>query len=282
MIPRLLLCALAGAPALFSADKTTDMMLDLLRDVGGLQEQIKGLQKSLDDRFAAANQSAAEQARAAADQTGKAMAALSDRLQKGLLDLQDQQTKTVDTVAGVNSQMQGVTGDLSTMRQALSDLTTAVARLSTQLSDLSTAVKALGAPKADAPASAPVPEISATDLMNNAENDRLGGKLDLAMKEYTDYVSKFGDTAQASDAQYRIGEIHYSNEEWDDAVKAFDLLLQNYPDSRRAADAMYYKGLCLGKLGRWPEAMETLKDLRKRFPTSPMAKLSLNVKPPAK
>jgi TolA-binding protein len=106
--------------------------------------------------------------------------------------------------------------------------------------------------------------------------------LDLAMKEYTDYVSKFGDTAQASDAQYRIGEIHYSNEEWDDAVKAFDLVLQNYPDSKRVPDAMYYKGFCLGKLGRWPEAMETLKDLRKRFPTSPMAKLSLNVKPPAK
>jgi tol-pal system protein YbgF len=168
------------------------------------------------------------------------------------------------------------------MRQALSDLTTAVARLSTQLSDLNTAVKALEAPKVDAPASVPVPEISATDLMNNAENDRLGGKLDLAMKEYTDYVSRFGDTAQAPDAQYRIGEIHYSNEEWDDAVKAFDLVLQNYPDSKRVPDALYYKGFCLGKLGRWPEAMETLKDLRKRFPTSPMAKLSQNVKPPAR
>jgi TolA-binding protein len=279
MIPRLMLCALVVAPALFGADKTTDRMLDLLRDVGGLQEQIKALQKSLEDKLAAAGQKDAEQARAAADQTGKAMAALGDRIRKGLQDLQDQQAKTVDAVAGVSAQMQGVSGDLSTMRQALNDLTSAMTRLSTQLSDLSAAVKALQAPKVDAPTDAPHPEISATDLINNAEGDRLGGKLDLALKEYTEYVSKFAGTAQAPDAQYRIGEIHYSNEDWDGAVTAFDLLLQNYPDSRRVPDALYYKGFSLGKLGRWPEAAETLKDLRKRFPTSPMAKLSLNIKP---
>jgi TolA-binding protein len=147
---------------------------------------------------------------------------------------------------------------------------------------MSTAVKALQAPKVDAPTSAPPAEIAATDLLNNAESDRLGGKLDLAMKEYTEYVSRFADTPQAPDAQYRIGEIHYSNNEWDGAVKAFDQLSQNYPDSRRVPDALYYKGICLGKLGRWPEAMEALKDLRKRYPTSPMARLSLSVKPPAK
>jgi len=282
MIPRLLLCALVAAPALFGADKTTDKMLDLLRDVGGLQEQIKALQKSLDDKLAAAGQNNAEQARAATEQTGKAMAALGDRVRKGLQDLQDQQTKTVEAVAGVGSQMQAVSSDLSTMRQALNDLTTAMTRLSTQVSDLGTAVKALQAPKVDAPTDPPRPEISATDLVNNAESDRLGGKLDLAMKEYTEYVSKFGDTAQAPDAQYRIGEIHYSNEEWDGAVKAFDLLLENYPDSKRVPDALYYKGICLGKLGRWPEATETLKDLRKRFPNNPMARLSLSIKPPAK
>ena len=71
------------------------------------------------------------------------------------------------------------------------------------------------AAKPDAAAAQRSNEISATDLFANAESDRLGGKLDLALQEYTDYVAKFGDTAQAADAQYYIGSIHYSNQEWD-------------------------------------------------------------------
>ena len=280
MIRRLLPVALIAASTLFGADKTADKMLDLLRDVGGLQEQIKALQKSLEDKLAAASQKDAEQARAAAEQAGKAMAVLGDRLQKGLQDLQDQQTKTLATVAGVGAQVQGVSSDLSTMREALDDLTKSVTTLTTQVADLGNAVKALQAPKVD-PAAAAQPEISATDLLANAEGDYHGGKLDLAMKEYTDYVAKFGSTAQAPDAQYYIGLIHYSNEEWDDSAKAFDVLLQNYPDSRRVPEALYYKGYCLGKLNRWTEANDTLKDLRRRFATSDVARKSLSIKPPA-
>jgi TolA-binding protein len=281
MIRRWLLCVLVAAPALSGADKTTDTMLELLRDVGGLQEQIKALQKSLETKLADLGQTSADQARAAADQAAKTTAALGDRLQKSIADQQDRQTKTLDAAAGLEAKLQTVSGDLSTMREALNDLTASMSRLTTQVSDLSAAVKALPAPKVDASNAAALPALSATDLWNSAEGDYLGGKLDLAMTEYTEYVSKFGSTAQAPDAQYRIAWIHYSTQDWDDAAKAFDLLLTTYPDSKKVPEALYYKGDCLGKLGRWPEAAETEKNLRQRFPNDPFAKLSLNIKPPA-
>jgi TolA-binding protein len=280
MIRRLSISVLIAVPALYGADKTTDAILELVRDVGGLQEQVKGLQKSLETKLADLGQTSADQARATADQAAKATAVLGDRLQKSIADQQNQQTKTLDAVAGLGAQLQSVSGDLSTMREALSELTSALAKLSTQVNDLGTAVKALQPPKADAAAAAQPPVLSATDLMSSAEGDYLGGKLDLALTEYAQYVSKFGNTDQAPYAQYRVAWIHYSNQEWDEAAKAFDVLLTTYPD-KRAPEALYYKGDCLGKLGRWPEAMEAENYLRKHYPNDPFAKRSLNIKPPA-
>ena len=278
MVRRLFLSVLVAAAALPGADKTPDKTLELLREVGGLQEQIKALQKSLEGKLAVLGQSNAEQARAAAEQAAKAMTALGDRVEKGLRDQQEQQSRTLAVVAGLGSQLQAVTGDVNTLREAMTDLTASLTKLSTKVSDLGDSVKVALAPKPEPPQ----PEISATDLFSSAEGDRLGGKLDLAAKEYTEYVSKFGATGQAPDAQYQIGSIHYSKQEWDDAVKAFDVLLQNYPDSRRVPEALFYKGDSLNNQSLWPEANETFKDLRKRFPNHPTAKKSLSIKPAAR
>jgi TolA-binding protein len=279
MFRRLLISVLIASPALFGADKTTETLLELLRDVGGLQEQIKALQKSLEGKLADVSQAGAEQARAAVDQSGKAMAALSDSLQKSLQSQQDQQAKTLDAVAAVGSQVQSVADQVTTMRQALNDLTSAMSRLATQVSDLTTAVKSAQAALPPIPGAASSAAVSATDLFANAEADRLGGKLDLALEEYSDYVAKFGNTGQAPDAQYYVGSIHYSKQEWDDSVKAFDNLLQTYPDSQRVPESLYYKADSLARLGRSAEAADTLKDLRKRFPDNPLAKQGLTVKP---
>jgi TolA-binding protein len=281
MVRRICLFVLLASPALLAADKTTETLLEVLRDVGGLQEQIKALEKSLDARLADLNQSGAQQVGAAAEQAGKSMAALGDSLRKSLQSQQDQQIKSLEAVAAMGSQVQAVSDQLSTMRQALNDLTAAMSRLSTQVNDLTTAVKSVQAAKPDIPGVTPTPEISATDLFANAEADRLGGKLELALQEYSDYVAKFGSTGQAPDAQYYIGSIHYSNQQWDDAVKSFDVLLQTYPDSKRVPESLYYKADSLASLGRLPEANDTLKDLRKRFPDNRLAKQGLTVKPPA-
>jgi hypothetical protein len=67
-------------------------------------------------RLAEFSQAEAEQARAAAEQAGKRMAALGDGLRKSLQDRQDRQVKTLNAVAAVGSQVQAVSDGLSTMR----------------------------------------------------------------------------------------------------------------------------------------------------------------------
>ena len=266
MVRHLLISVLLVSPAVYGADKTADQVREVLREVGGLQDQIKALDKSLDARLAALGQSGAQQAREAADQTGKAVAALSDRLQKGVQNQQDQADKTTAAVAAATSQLQSLSGEMATLRNAVNELAASMNRLATQVGDLTTAVKELQ------PKTAP-PEISASDLFAGAESDRLGGKLTLALQEYTEYVSKFGGTAQAPDAQYYIASIHYSNQEWDDAVKSFDTLIGTYPDNKtRMPSALFYKADALNKLGRATEATDAMKELRKRFPNDPKAK----------
>jgi TolA-binding protein len=280
MFRRVCLFLLIVSPALWSADKTTETMLEVLRDIGGLQEQIKAFEQSVEAKLAAVNQTGAQQAQAAAEQAGKSIAALGDDLRKSLQSQQDQQTRTHDAVAGVGSQIQAVFDQLSTMRQAVNDLTATMSRLSTEVSDLSTAVKSVQTAKPDVSGATPTPQISATDLFANADADRLGGKLDLALQEYSDYAAKFGNTPQAADAQYYVGSIHYSKQQWDDAVKSFDALLQTYPDSKRAPESLYYKADSLARLGRWSDADDTLRELRRRFPDNRLAQQGLTVKPP--
>jgi TolA-binding protein len=255
-------------------------MLEILREIGGLQEQIKGFQESIEGKLADQGRTDADQLRAAAEQTAKTMAAFSDSLQKGLQRQQEQQTKIIDAIAAAGTQLQTISDQSNTTRQAVNDLSAVVSRLTTQMNDLTALVKSMLPAKSDAAAAAEQPPISASDLLANAESDRLGGKLDLSLAEYRDYVSKFGDSPQAPDAQYYIGSIHYSKQEWEDAVKAFDTVLQNYPDSRRTPESLYYKADSLARLDRSQDANSTLKELRKRFPDSPLAKQGLTVKVP--
>src|SRR5581483_3958765 len=117
MIRRLSTLLLFAVTAIPAADKTADKSLEILRELGGLQDQLKDLQKSLDAKLAALGQSNAEQARSAADQAVKATTALGDRLGKGMQDQQDQQQKTLAAVAGISSQLQGVVSEIGTMRE---------------------------------------------------------------------------------------------------------------------------------------------------------------------
>jgi len=282
MFRRLLAAALCMAPAVFCADKS---ILELQRDVAALQEQVRGLQKSLDDKLADLARKQADQARAAADQAGKSLASIGDRMQKSIQDQQDQESKNAIAMAGMGARLQGLSTDVGTIKDSLADLNTALAKLATQITDLGNAVKSMQAPLAPLSGQATpdpnAPQISASDLISNAERDRSGGSLDLALQEYRDFLKWYPNDAQASEAQYRIGWIQYSLKHWDEAAPSFGQVVENYPESNRIAESLFYRGKSLLELGRWPEANDVFKLLRQRFPGSPLAKESAGIKPPA-
>jgi tol-pal system protein YbgF len=116
------------------------------------------------------------------------------------------------------------------------------------------------------------PTISATDLYSNARRDLSGGKLDLAVQEFSDYLKWYGSTDLAPNAQFYIASIHSSQGDYDDAVKEFDIVLEKYPNNNKTPDAFYNKGLALIKMGRRTDGGQEFLELIQRFPSNDLAK----------
>jgi TolA-binding protein len=224
MLRRICAWILIVSPALaFGADKS---IMDLQRDIASLQEMVRGLQTSQNEKLAALTE-LVRQAVGNSNDASKTGAVLQSSLQQSLQGMQD---KVVAPVAGLSTRMDQMSSDLSKLGNAVSDLTAMLAKMQTQLTDLNNAVKVLQAPAPPPPAAtgAPtggsaafsaLPPISATDLYNNADRDRNGGHLDLALQEFSDYLKYYGNTSQAASAQFYIGFVHYGQKDFENAAR---------------------------------------------------------------
>jgi TolA-binding protein len=258
-----------------SAAAVNREMQELQRDVAQLQDLVKALQLSVNEKLAALQLQAQHSAEAAA-QANSAVATVQRSLEQVL---KEQQDKLVPPMVAMGTRMDQVSGGLGTVQQAVSDLGAMMAKLQAQIGDLNNSVKMMQAPAASAPAVAEKAPMPASDLFENADRDRQSGKLTLALQGFTDYLKWYADRPQAADAQYYAGSIRQSQNDLEGAVKDFDALLVNYPDAKKAPDALFYKGKSLMLLGRVADANGAFKELRRRFPTSDLAKQSSSIKP---
>jgi tol-pal system protein YbgF len=280
------LCVLALAVAPVAALAASKEIQELQRDVALLQESVKQLQQSQDRQLAALM----EAVRLAQDTSGKnntSLAVMERTLQQSLQDLQ---AKVMTPVAGLSARMDGVSNDVRSLQQAVTDLTSSVEKIQAQLTDINNAIKLIQSPPAPAPgtgqtgAAGPggvppaggamasqAPCMASSDLYASAVRDRTGGKLDLALQEFQDYLRCYGNTELAPNAQYYIGTIHYSQGDYPTAARDFDAVLEQYPDNNKMPDAFYYKGLTLVKMNQRTAASEEFIQLIQRFPNNALA-----------
>lgn len=259
---------------------------ELQRDVAQLQDQLKQLQQS-QDRQLAEIRVLVQQSLSAAHDAGRSVAVIQSGFQQ---NLRDQESKVVAPVVGLNTRMDNMSQDLRTVQQAIGDLTNLMSKMQTQLADIGNAVKVISQPPAPppsapagaageisgnpgvgAPPAGSAPTISATDLYNNANRDRAGGKLDLALQEYMDYLRWYGNTDLAPNAQYYIAWIHASQNDFANAIREYDAVLEKYPDNNKTPDAMYGKGVALSRMGRRTDGAREFQELIKRFPSNGLA-----------
>jgi tol-pal system protein YbgF len=277
---------LCFAPAGFGASKEIQ---ELQRDVAQLQDQLKQLQQT-QDRQLAEIRVLVQQALSASTDASKSVAVIQNGFQQ---NLREQESKVVTPVVGLNTRMEAVSQDMRTLQQAVSDLTGMVSKMQAQMTDLNNAVKVMSTPAPPPPGAGPggnsggpggndmtgggpgggggAPTMSATDLYNNANRDRNGGKLDLAIQEYADYLRWYGNTDLAPNAQYYIAWVHASQGDYAKAIQEYDAVLEKYPDNNKTPDAMYGKGVALVRMGRRTDGGREFQELMKRFPTNSLA-----------
>jgi tol-pal system protein YbgF len=115
-----------------------------------------------------------------------------------------------------------------------------------------------GAPPAGAP--------SADTLYSNGLRDITSGKYDLARSEFQDYLRYYSSTDLAGNAQFYLGEIAYSQKNYDLAVAEYDKVLTNYAHSFKVPPARLKKALANIELGQKATGVRELREIVKRYP----------------
>lgn len=242
---------------------------ELQRDMALLGDQVRQMQRSLDENMAALRV-LVQQAVDGVNKTNTAMAVLENHVRERL---REQEKTLVQPMATASSKVDQMATEFQAMREAMNDLTARMGKLEQRLVDLSNTIRVLQAPPAPptASASGPPPGVTAEGLYANAMRDKDSGNYDLALQEFTDYLKYFGATDTAPNAQYHIGEIYYNRGELEEALRAFDLVLEKYPENVKTRDAMYMKGQTLLKMGQRTKAAEEFRAIVSRWPSSELA-----------
>ena len=202
-------------------------------------------------------------------------------LEKSVRDVQANSGARLDTmstqVQGLSDNLEEIKSRLGKLNQQLVDLQNTVQTLDAKLSN-SGAAPATSTPSTGsatptggfAPATGAVnpsgPAPSADTLYSNGLRDITSGKYDLARSEFQDYLKYYGETDLASNAQFYLGEIAYSQKQFDQAVSEYEKVLNNYPKSFKLAPARYKKGMALIELGQKTSGVRELREVVKRFP----------------
>ena len=255
----LLVFALLAWPAFPVAKE----ILQLQRDIGLLQDQLRTVQRSVDERFAVMQQLLNQNLEAAS------------RLNTSLVVLekavQGQEKVLAAPVANVSARVDTLASQFQALREAVEEGNARLTKLQVQLVDIKNIVTTLPAP---APAQAATAQVSADSLYKNAYRDYQAGNFNLAGPQFAEYLKLFGQSELAADAQYYIGEIFYQQAQYEQAEAAFDKVLERYPEGSRSADAQYKKGMSLLKQGRREAAIREFRDVSRKYPRTPAASLA--------
>jgi tol-pal system protein YbgF len=272
-----------SVPSSFAANKE---MQELQRDVALMQEDIRQLQRAFDKQMAT-QQTLIQQTLDTSNRTQSSMAVLERTVSDSV---RGQMTQGLAPIATLGTRMDQVSQQVQTLGDAMQALNSSMQQLRTQLNDLKTAVAAIQAPAAPPPAVDPnaaptgappglgqspgasaTPPVPADILYQNARRDMDGGKVDLALAEFRDFIKYYPTSDLAANCQFYIGVVHYSQGSFDDAVKDFDAVLERYPKGNKTADAFYYKGISLVKMGRSRDARKEFTTVIQQYPRTEAA-----------
>ena len=73
-------------------------------------------------------------------------------------------------------------------------------------------------------------------------------------------------------AAYWLGEAHYVDGHYTEALEAFQAVVTQFPDSRKRSDALLKAGYCQVELRQWAGARKSLRRVVNEFPGTPAAK----------
>jgi tol-pal system protein YbgF len=281
-LPRRLLAAasLAMLALPLPARAASKEMIELQTQVQQLLDMMQRLQSTLDTRFGVL-QHLVEQTADNANQ----ISATVGTLEKKINAQGDAANGKMDTVSG---QVQSLNDSVDELKSRIAKLDKSVQDMQTQLQNIQSAPPASTQPGApgstlpgqtingsgqpggpQAPAAAQAPPLA--DTFQAGVRDYNSAHYDVAAGEFQDVIHFYPMDDLAGTAQFYLGEIAYRQENYPDAVKAYNAVLEGFPGSPKAPAAQLRKGLALLALNKKDAGIHELRLLVQRHPQTPEA-----------
>jgi tol-pal system protein YbgF len=115
---------------------------------------------------------------------------------------------------------------------------------------------------------------SPSQIFELAKSDYAGNRLPLAIEGFTDFVTRFPQAPNAAEAQFFIGQAHFANKSYKEAIEAYGKVITNYKDSQWVPEAYYQQGLSYVNLNQRAQAQKIFELIIKQFPGSTSAILA--------
>jgi len=98
------------------------------------------------------------------------------------------------------------------------------------------------------------------------------GKLFESKKKFEEFLALYPNDDLSDNAMYWIGEIYYSNNEYQECIDTLTNLIQKYPDANKVPDAYLKIALAKKEMGDIQGAKDTLNKLISLYPDSDVSK----------
>jgi tol-pal system protein YbgF len=285
-LPRRLLAAasliLLALP--LPAHAASKEIIELQTQVQQLLDMVQRLQSTLDTRFGVL-QHLVEQTADNASQISTTV----NTLEKRINAQGDAANGKMDTVSG---QVQSLNDSVDELKSRIAKLDKSVQDMQTQLQNIQTAPPTTaqpggpGAPQtgqplpgagqpgagpgsAQTPVAAQAPPLAET--FQAGVRDYNSAHYEVAAGEFQDVIHYYPMDDLAGTAQFYLGEIAYRQENYADAIKAYNSVLEGFPGGPKAPAAQLRKGLALLALNKKDAGIHELRLLIQRHPQTPEA-----------
>jgi len=274
-VPRFILLSIALSPAILLGQKKEDLA-SIQRDVASMDDHVKQLQKSFDEKYTALT-TLLQQSIDANAKTAAAVAALQHNMEQKLAE---QQSKLVAPVATLNTKVDEMSTDFNAVAANVKELVRHMNDLDAKITDLSSAVRTINNPVPAPPQpngaggtaaqvpDSPPPGMTAEMSYNNAYRDYMTKKDDQAVDEFLQFLKYFSKTEKGPDATFFLGQIYYRGQDYGDAIKAFDDVLEKFPPNPKTADAQYMKACALMGNHQNTDAGKEFKEFLEKYPNN--------------
>ena len=227
----------------------------------------------------AAGVASAQSARQKIDDLASRLEQLEQVVQgQALVELSQKVESLTNEVRALRGELEVVQNENAELRkQQVAALADFDRRLAATSSHAAVAVSAPppAVPEPAPPPPPPVVETTTPEQRYGRAFDALkAGDYAAAIAGMRDFIARHPDHPLADNAYYWLGQTHYLNRDYVQAIEAFASVGSKSPDSAKAPDALLKRGLSELELKRGEAARRSFNDLIARYPASEAARLA--------